>query len=104
MAGIAEFAARLRLRLGPRLKEVRVFGSRARGDAGPGSDLDLFVLLDHNDQLTRREICGMADDIMLEQDCVLCPSPLVMDEQEFQGLVALERRLAHDIIEQGILL
>jgi predicted nucleotidyltransferase len=23
--------------------EVRVFGSRARGDAGPGSDLDLLV-------------------------------------------------------------
>ncbi|MBI3924871.1 MAG: nucleotidyltransferase domain-containing protein, partial [Armatimonadetes bacterium] len=32
-----------------RLRELRVFGSRARGDAGVESDLDLLVLVDRED-------------------------------------------------------
>lgn len=36
----------LRALYGERLREVRLFGSRARGDAGADSDLDLLVVLD----------------------------------------------------------
>ena len=32
---------------GPRLRGVYLFGSRARGDAGAHSDLDVLVVLDH---------------------------------------------------------
>ena len=34
---------------GPRLRGVYLFGSRARGDGGPDSDLDLLVVLDRVD-------------------------------------------------------
>lgn len=37
---------RLREIYGPRLKRLILFGSWARGDAGPGSDVDLLVVLD----------------------------------------------------------
>jgi predicted nucleotidyltransferase len=44
---------RLRQRLaelyGERLRGVYVFGSHARGDAGPGSDLDVLIVLDRVD-------------------------------------------------------
>lgn len=39
-------AAELRELYGPRLKQVVLFGSRARGDADPDSDMDLVVVLD----------------------------------------------------------
>ena len=45
-----EFGRRVRELAGARLLEVRVFGSRARGDARPGSDLDLWVLTDREDR------------------------------------------------------
>ncbi len=34
---------------GPRLRGVYLFGSRARGEGGPGSDLDVLVVLDKVD-------------------------------------------------------
>ena len=34
---------------GDRLKGVYVFGSHARGEAGPGSDLDVLIVLDRVD-------------------------------------------------------
>ncbi len=40
------YAAELRRTLGDRLVSVVLFGSVARGEAGPTSDIDLFVVLD----------------------------------------------------------
>ncbi|HUT52299.1 MAG TPA: nucleotidyltransferase domain-containing protein [bacterium] len=41
-----EFADLLRERLGPRVKQVILFGSQARGDAWEGSDYDVLVVVD----------------------------------------------------------
>lgn len=41
-------AALARLRLDPDVQEIRLFGSRARGEARPGSDLDLLLILKGN--------------------------------------------------------
>lgn len=38
-------AALARLRQDPEVQEIRLFGSRARGEARPGSDLDLLLIL-----------------------------------------------------------
>jgi predicted nucleotidyltransferase len=36
------------------LYKLIVFGSRARGDAGPESDLDVLVLVEHVDAVLRK--------------------------------------------------
>ncbi|MCD6325964.1 nucleotidyltransferase domain-containing protein [bacterium] len=45
-AGLADFQAAIRVRLGNRLKKMILFGSRARGDNDPDSDYDIPVVLD----------------------------------------------------------
>jgi predicted nucleotidyltransferase len=45
-------------------KNVRVFGSLTRGEAGPGSDLDILVALDHGRSLL--------DIVAIKQDGVAC--------------------------------
>lgn len=44
-AALAEAKARLGELYGDRLARVVLYGSRARGDAGPDSDVDLLVVL-----------------------------------------------------------
>ncbi len=43
---MGEMRARLRAEFGARLKGIVLFGSQARGDAGPLSDIDVLVLLE----------------------------------------------------------
>lgn len=43
---LAELRARLEQLYGPRLQRLVLFGSQARGDAEPDSDIDVLVVLD----------------------------------------------------------
>jgi len=99
---VAKFRTRLIPLLGDRLKDLRVFGSRARGDAHPTSDLDVFVLIDLYDRPIRNQILDIADDIWEEEGLAIELSPLVMGVAEFEHLKSRERRLVRDILSEGI--
>ncbi len=47
---------------GPRLSRVLLYGSQARGDAGPGSDVDVLVVL-HGDVQPCEEISRTSKDV-----------------------------------------
>ena len=38
------------------VEDIVIFGSKARGDAGPDSDLDVLVVIGEADRQTRREV------------------------------------------------
>ena len=38
------------------VEDIVIFGSKARGDAGPDSDLDVLVVVGEADRQTRREV------------------------------------------------
>jgi predicted nucleotidyltransferase len=44
------FSRTLQQRLAPHVREIVLFGSRARGDAHEGSDYDFLVILDHKNR------------------------------------------------------
>jgi len=56
-------------------RNLRVFGSVARGDAGPGSDLDLLVEMDAG-----RSLLDMGALLMDLQDLLGCPVDVVTEQ------------------------
>jgi tRNA nucleotidyltransferase (CCA-adding enzyme) len=62
--------------------DVRLFGSRARGDAVPDSDLDVFVEVDSLTPELRRRIDKIAWEIGFERDYII--SPVVVTHDELQ--------------------
>lgn len=88
------------LRFGPRFVEMRLFGSYARGDWGPDSDVDLLVVVEGLEERERREVFDLATDVYF--DTMLHLAPLVLSRQELEHLRAREMRLAAEIDADGI--
>ncbi len=95
------FLAGVRERFGPRVAEIRLFGSYARGDATEESDVDCLILLDRVDQNDDRAITSLAADLTWQIAGVVV-SPLTMSVAEFEAWKALERRTPLEIEREGI--
>ena len=53
--------------------EVRVFGSRARGNATPDSDLDVFVVVEHSTRDIEKFVSDCAWEAGFEQNIHVVP-------------------------------
>lgn len=59
--------------------EMRVFGSRARGNAVEESDLDVLVIVDHLDRSIEKYISECAWEVGFREDVVIMPIVLSID-------------------------
>jgi predicted nucleotidyltransferase len=77
---------------GSRLKGVILYGSAARGEAGPASDIDLLVLLspplDYFTEL--RQIVDLLYPIQLESEQLISAKPALASDYEM-GSISLYR-------------
>ena len=62
--------------------DIRVFGSRARGDATPDSDMDVFVVVEHATSEIERYISDCAWEAGFACDVVIIPVVVGKDRVE----------------------
>jgi len=97
---LAAFAERLRQRYGARFRGLVVFGSRARRDHRPDSDLDVAVVLAGRLDDLVGEALIMADDafdVLLEHGLHLQPMPIEegsLEHPDAHPVPHLTRRIA----------
>ncbi len=53
--------------------DLRIFGSRARGDAAPDADLDVFIEVETLTPELQRRIDEIAWEVGFARDCVIAP-------------------------------
>ncbi len=94
------FLARIRDELNLSTVTATVFGSRARGEGRPVSDLDLLVVLERDDFATRRRIFDLAYEVYIETDVMI--APLVISRAALDTLKQSGRRLAREIEHDGV--
>jgi uncharacterized protein len=98
---LAEYRRLLVEHLGERLISLTLFGSYARGEAGPESDVDVAVVLDridrHADRVLPMELAGA---LVVEHGLVL--TPLVLSVGELDLLHQREDLLAENLDRDGI--
>lgn len=65
-AALVDFARRLDGAFGPRVQEVKLFGSYARGDFGTDSDVDVLVVADTLAHGEKRAVFDLAEDVFFK--------------------------------------
>jgi predicted nucleotidyltransferase len=102
-ATLGAFVAGVRGLVGRRAVSIRLFGSYARGDATPESDVDCLVLLDRTDPVAERAITDLSADLTWQLHGVVV-SPVVMSVADFNAWKATERRTPLEIEREGVAL
>lgn len=94
------FGAGLRERLGPRVQRVVLFGSRARGTAMPGSDVDVLVVVDERDPGILDMIYELAAGLSLESGLQL--SAKVYTAGRFEQAVREGNPFIRRVLQEGV--
>ncbi|MFZ5519493.1 MAG: nucleotidyltransferase domain-containing protein [Candidatus Zhuqueibacterota bacterium] len=97
---VSEYVNQSRQRLGDRLKNIYLFGSRARGDAWEGSDYDYALIVDVRDRILEDAILDVST-LLLDKFEVLV-STQIFTEQEW--VIEHNLPLGQNIIKEGIAL
>lgn len=82
------------------ISTVVLFGSVARGDWSPESDIDLLIVTVNGNPSLKDEISMACFDIMIETGVIL--SPLVMDQETFEWHKKYRDPLFNQIERDGI--
>jgi predicted nucleotidyltransferase len=99
---IQAFLQALQRQFQTRVLSVLLFGSRARGEAGPDSDVDLAVIVDRDDLEIQTAIRDLAVEIWLEYGLYL--STRVWSKAHWNRLKAIRTGLFRNIEREGIVL
>jgi hypothetical protein len=99
-AALAAYVAALQARFEDQLVDVLLFGSRARGDAHSGSDIDVVVILDNLDSAAFSDARGLGFDILLTYGVFL--SIRVMSRQQSQELADMNSLFYRNLMRDGI--
>ena len=85
---IEQYVAEVKKIYGTHLHKVILFGSYARGDFRPDSDVDIMILLDMSDvdlKAYSQQLCYMTYDFNLDNDLDI--KPIVKSEDHFRKWV-----------------
>ena len=78
------------------IRQISLFGSKARGDSQPDSDIDLLVITNQEDRILRRAIIDISSTISLEYDVLLSPRIISAERWEKKQAFSLYRNIARD--------
>jgi predicted nucleotidyltransferase len=96
------FNQRLLIELGKQVQQVILFGSKARGDSAPDSDIDVLILTDGENRQLRKTISKISSQIGLDYD--VCLGALLIANKRWQQMSSERFSLCRNVERDGILL
>lgn len=84
------------------IRSIILYGSKARGDAHPGSDLDILLLVNDRRKIDRDKIYDFIVDTELENDIDI--SLNIYNAEDFNRLATWQAPFAANVAREGEIL
>ena len=78
------FSQKIHAELGRHLKEIILFGSRARGDSAPDSDYDCLLVLDEIPPETENIISDITGELLYHHSALFSIFPVLEETYRYQ--------------------
>ncbi len=96
-----EFARRVVANLGEQVESVILYGSVARGDAGPESDIDILVVCP-GAKSCWDAVSGIADDIVHQNGYSLLVSEVCYSRADFLEFNRIGSPFIKNVLDEGV--
>lgn len=84
------------------VSEIILFGSRARGEGGSHSDIDLLIVLNRADQRLKREVLDLAWETMSAYDFKAFLSPIVFFKEQYDQYRRWNSSFLENVFQDGV--
>jgi predicted nucleotidyltransferase len=101
-AAIAAYVQRVVTDYSNEIISITLYGSQARGEASPESDIDLFIVVRHNISTLRRALTDLAWQVQFEHDVII--SDVIRSVDQLSHMKAKRFPYYQSIEREGILL
>ncbi|MFO7870669.1 MAG: nucleotidyltransferase domain-containing protein [Kiritimatiellia bacterium] len=97
---LSRFKSMLREALSDEEPEARLFGSKARGDDGADSDLDVLVTVSGDDWHICDKVYDITTDLLLETG--ICISAKTVSRNKFEEMCRGGSSFANNVVRDGV--
>lgn len=99
---VREFSTELRSAFAENIKQILLFGSKARGDFNKESDIDLFILAGQVDSTLKRFAAKIVNKMLLKYGVLI--SPRLIPEVRYAYQKRLETGFIKNVERDGIII
>ncbi len=96
---IKEFKTRLKDRHPRNVIDLKLYGSKARGDAGPESDIDILIIVKERTAQFDDDTIDIVCDVLNEYDVYI--ETVTMSETSFQDAVTLQMPFVLNVVREA---
>jgi predicted nucleotidyltransferase len=97
---VTYFVEQLRQRYPGRILQTMLFGSKARGDSQPWSDIDILVVVDREEWQFQHAISTLAARVSLEYDVLI--GPRIIGQIRWERMREHSFGLYRNVVAEGI--
>jgi predicted nucleotidyltransferase len=99
-SAVQAFLQTLQEHLGGQILQAFLFGSKARGDSHPWSDIDILITVREESWPLRAQVSTLAADVSLEYDVLI--GPRVIGQERWSRMERASFGLYKNVTAQGI--
>ncbi|WP_456474667.1 nucleotidyltransferase domain-containing protein [Candidatus Pyrohabitans sp.] len=97
---LEKFVRLIKEKYGDEIEKIILFGSFARGENVEESDIDVLIITKVENFKLRREILGLAFDLLMETGEYI--SAKVISRKDYEKLIKMRTSFIKNIVDEGV--